>query len=396
MSQTNKYEERGVSTDKGDVHNVVSKMYPGIFPGAFCKALSDIAGDPKYYTIDHADGAGTKSALAYIYWRETGDLSVFEGVAIDSIVMNLDDLLCMGITNEPIRYVSQINRNKHLIPGEVLDAIIGGTERFIQKMNSLGLNITFSGGETADLGDVVRTVTIDGMMTTRMKRDDAIIPSIISGDVIVGISSTGQTTYEDTPNSGMGSNGLTSARHDMLKAKYKRLYPESYDPNTADEVIYSGSYELSDPITFDNSDITTDMGKFILSPTRTYAPIMAEILKKCHRMDIHAIIHCSGGGQTKVSRFLNENVRVIKDNMFPVPKLFGLMQKESGTSWKDMYKITNMGHRMELYVPETVAKRIIPIVKSFGIEAKIIGRCAHRLSVEPAITIFHENEKYEY
>ena len=277
-----------------------------------------------------------------------------------------------------------------------MDAILGGTERFIQKMNSLGLNITFSGGETADLGDVVRTVTIDGMMTTRMKRDDAIIPSIISGDVIVGISSTGQTTYEDTPNSGMGSNGLTSARHDMLKAKYKRLYPESYDPNTADEVIYSGSYELSDPITFDNSDITTDMGKFILSPTRTYAPIMAEILKKCHRMDIHAIIHCSGGGQTKVSRFLNENVRVIKDNMFPVPKLFGLMQKESGTSWKDMYKITNMGHRMELYVPETVAKRIIPIVKSFGIEAKIIGRCAHRLSVEPAITIFHENEKYEY
>ena len=360
---------RGVSADKEDVHKAIKNVDKGLFPQAFCKIVEDYLGqDPNYCTIMHADGAGTKSSLAYLYWRETGDLSVWKGIAQDAIIMNTDDLLCVGATDN-ILLSSTIGRNKNLIPGEVIAAIINGTEEVLEMLRSHGMNIISTGGETADLGDLVRTIVVDSTVTARMKRDDVISnDNIRPGDVIVGLASYGQASYEDKYNGGMGSNGLTSARHDVFDNSYAGKYPETYDKEIPADLVYTGSYKVEDAI----ADVPVNIGQLVLSPTRTYAPIIAAIFKD-HRKHIHGMVHCSGGAQTKVLHFV-EDLHIIKDSLFDTPPLFRIIQEESKTSWQEMYKVFNMGHRMEIYLPEEYASAIIDISKSFNVEAQIIGR----------------------
>jgi len=371
MISSQRYDQRGVSASKDDVHNAIKNIDKGIFPKAFCKIVPDILNnDPAYCNIMHADGAGTKSALAYTYWRETGDISVWRGIAQDAIIMNLDDLLCVGATDN-ILLSSTIGRNKNLIPGEVIAAIINGTEEILAELRAAGIGTYSTGGETADVGDLVRTIIVDSTVTCRMKREDVISNDRIQpGDVIVGLSSYGQANYEREYNGGMGSNGLTSARHDVFNKSIAEKYPESYDHAVPYELIFSGSKNLTDLIDIGNGD-SIEAGKLVLSPTRTYAPIIKTMLDS-YRKQIHGMVHCSGGAQTKVLHFV-ENLHIIKNNLFPVPPLFKLIQEESGTSWQEMYKVFNMGHRMELYVPEEIAQDLIQISKSFGVEAQIIG-----------------------
>ena len=368
MSDT-RYNQRGVSAGKEDVHQAIKKVDKGLFAKAFCKIVPDyLTGDKDYCIVMHADGAGTKSSLAYMYWKKTGDVSVWKGIAQDALIMNIDDLLCVGATG-PILISSTIGRNKNLISGEVISAIINGTEELLEDLRNHGIAIYSTGGETADVGDLVRTIIVDSTVVCRMKRADVISNDNISpGDVIIGLSSYGKAKYENKYNGGMGSNGLTSARHDVFDKSLAVDFPESYDPMVPNELVYSGSKKLTD--TIDNVEL--DMGSLVLSPTRTYAPIIKKILTK-YRSSIHGMVHCSGGAQTKVLHFIN-NVHIIKDNLFPVPPLFDLIQKESGTSWQEMYKVFNMGHRMELYVPKEIATDIIAISKSFDVDAQIVGR----------------------
>lgn len=370
MSQDSRYNQRGVSASKEDVHNAIKNVDKGLYPKAFCKIIPDIlGGDEEYCNIMHADGAGTKSSLAYMYWKETGDLSVWKGIAQDAIIMNLDDLLCVGATDN-ILLSSTIGRNKNLVPGEVISAIINGTEELLQELRDMGVNIFSTGGETADVGDLVRTIIVDSTVTARMKRKDVISNNNIRpGDVIIGLSSYGKANYEQEYNGGMGSNGLTSARHDVFANYLATKYPESFDPQVPDELVYSGSYKLTDKI--DNLGI--DAGKLVLSPTRTYAPVIKEILES-YRSFIHGMVHCSGGAQTKVMHFVDK-LHVIKDDMFDVPPLFKIIQKESGTSWQEMYKVFNMGHRFEIYVFPEFAEDIMQIAREHGIDAKIVGKC---------------------
>lgn len=390
MSEELRYNQRGVSASKEDVHNAISGIDKGIFPYAFCKIIPDImGGDDDYCNIMHADGAGTKSSLAYMYWKETGDLSVWKGIAQDAIVMNLDDLLCVGAYDK-ILLSSTIGRNKHLIPGEVIKAIIDGTEEFLAKMRSLGIGIYSTGGETADVGDLVRTIIVDSTVTARMRRCDVISNSNIkAGDVIIGLASFGKATYEDEYNGGMGSNGLTSARHDVFYNFLARKYPESFDNSIPAELVYSGSNSLTGPTAITG----VDAGKLVLSPTRTYAPIIKSILEKYSSV-IHGMVHCSGGAQTKVLNFV-ENVHVIKDNLFDTPPLFQLIQKESVTPWKEMYKVFNMGHRMEIYCENSIAADIIAISESFGVEARIVGRVEESKKGK-CLTIKSKHGKFEY
>ncbi len=381
MRPDERYNSRGVSASKEDVHNAIKHLDKGIFPKAFCKIIPDyMGGDPGYCNIMHADGAGTKSSLAYIYWKETGDISVWKGIAQDAIVMNLDDLLCVGAT-ENILLSSTIGRNKHKIPGEVIAAIINGTDELLSTYRDMGISIYPTGGETADVGDLVRTVIVDSTVVCRMKRSDVITnENIAPGDVIVGLSSSGQAVYETAYNGGMGSNGLTSARHDVFSNYMGMKYPESYDSDLPKELVYTGSYRVTDLI----EKLGVDAGKLVLSPTRTYAPVIKKILDE-YRPRIHGLIHCSGGAQTKIMNFTD--LTVVKDNLFPTPPLFEIIQKESGTSWAEMYKVFNMGHRMEVYVDEDLAPEIIAVSQSFGIDARIIGRCEagpKRLSIKSA------------
>tara|TARA_B110000263_G_scaffold133767_1_gene116179 strand:+ start:277 stop:1428 length:1152 start_codon:yes stop_codon:yes gene_type:complete len=382
--------QRGVSSDKTDVHNAIKNIDKGLFPKAFCKIVPDIlTNDPDYCLVMHADGAGTKSSLAYLYWKETGDLSVWKGVAQDALVMNLDDLLCVGVTDN-ILLSSTIGRNKNLIDGEVIKTIIQGTEELIEEMSDYGVNIKSTGGETADVGDLVRTIIVDSTVVARIKRSDIIDNSNIkSGDVIVGLSSYGKANYEDSYNGGMGSNGLTSARHDVFHKYLINKYPESFDPNIPKELIYSGSMKIIQPI----EGLNIDAGKLVLSPTRTYAPIIKKVLEKYNSNDIHGMVHCSGGAQTKILHFIDK-FHIIKDNLFPVPPLFELIKKESDTSWKEMYKVFNMGHRMELYVSPDCSEEIINISKSFGVDAKIIGRVEQ--SAQKKLSIISDNGSYIY
>lgn len=386
---SDRYMQRGVSASKEDVHNAIKNLDKGIFPKAFCKVVPDFMGnDDAFCNIMHADGAGTKSSLAYMYWKETGDLSVWKGIAQDAIIMNIDDLLCVGATDN-ILLSSTIGRNKNLIPGEVISALINGTEEVLQMLRDNGLNIISTGGETADLGDLVRTVVVDSTVIARMRREDVITNEKIKpGQVIVGLASYGQSTYEDEYNGGMGSNGLTSARHDVFDNYLADRFPESFDPSVPDNLIYSGSKKLTDPV--DGSPI--DAGKLVLSPTRTYAPVVIEILKDL-RNEIGGIIHCSGGAQTKVLHFV-ENLHIIKDNLLPIPPLFKMIKEESGTEWKEMYKVFNMGHRIEFYIDEKHAQSIIDISKSFGIEAQIIGRV--EASQDTSLTIENDLGKLHY
>ncbi len=368
MSIDNRYNLRGVSSSKEDVHNAIKNIDKGLYPKGFCKIIPDIlGGDPDYCNIMHADGAGTKSSLAYIYWKETGDMSVWKGVAQDAIVMNLDDLLCVGAVDK-ILLSSTIGRNKNNIPGEVISAIINGTEEFCSEMRELGVNIYPTGGETADVGDLVRTIIVDSTVTCRMKRTEVISADrISSGDVIVGLSSSGKASYEKEYNGGMGSNGLTSARHDVFAKYLAEKYPESYDHAVSSDLVYSGNCKLSDPTEIEG----VNAGKLVLSPTRTYAPVIKKVLEKC-RNSVSAMIHCSGGAQTKVLHFIDD-LHVIKDNLFEVPPLFRLIQAQSNTPWSEMYKVFNMGHRMELYVKPEAAEDIIAISRSFNIDAQVIG-----------------------
>lgn len=366
---SDRYQQRGVSASKEDVHRAIASLDKGLFPKAFCKVSPDLlAGDPEYCSIMHADGAGTKSALAYLYWKETGDLSVWRGIAQDAIVMNVDDLLCAGAT-EAIFLSSTIGRNKNRIPGEVISEIIRGTEEMLALLRKHGLEIHSTGGETADVGDLVRTIIVDSTVMTRMKRQHVIDNAHIqSGDVIVGLSSYGKATYETSYNGGMGSNGLTSARHDLFDKTYSEKYPESFNPEIPDDLVYSGKYLLTDRV----PDVPVDLGKLVLSPTRTYAPIIVPMLKEM-RNRIHGMVHCSGGAQTKVLHFV-EGLNVIKDNLFPIPPLFRLIYEQSATTWEEMYKVFNMGHRMEIYVVPKDADRVIAISKDFGVEAQVVGR----------------------
>ena len=384
-----RYDMRGVSASKEDVHNAIKNVDKGLYPKAFCKIIPDIlGGDPQYCNIMHADGAGTKSSLAYMYWKETGDLGVWKGIAQDALIMNIDDLLCVGATDN-ILLSSTIGRNKLLIPGEVIAAIINGTEELLAELRELGVNIYSTGGETADVGDLVRTIIVDSTVTCRMKRSDVINnANIKGGDVIVGLASSGQATYEREYNGGMGSNGLTSARHDVFAKYLAEKYPESYDANVPDELVYSGGKHLTDAV--DGSPIYA--GKLVLSPTRTYAPVIKRLLDEM-RPKIHGMVHCSGGAQTKIMHFV-ENKHVIKDNMFPVPPLFRLIREQSGTDWKEMYKVFNMGHRMEIYLSAEDAQQVIEISKSFGIDARIVGR----VEDAPAnkLTISSEFGTFEY
>ncbi len=389
MSTESRYNQRGVSASKEDVHNAIKNIDKGLYPKAFCKVIPDlIANDPEYCNVMHADGAGTKSSLAYLYWKETGDVSVWKGIAQDAIVMNTDDLLCVGATDK-ILMSSTIGRNKALIPGEVISAIINGTEEFLQEMRDMGVGIFSTGGETADVGDLVRTIIVDSTVTTRMKREEVITnEKIQAGDVIVGLASYGQATYEKEYNGGMGSNGLTSARHDVFAKLYAKKYTESYDPAIPEDLVFSGKVNLTDATEVEG----VDAGKLVLSPTRTYAPIIKKILDEM-RDKIHGMVHCSGGAQTKILHFIDD-LHIIKDNMFPIPPLFKLIHEQSGTSWQEMYKVFNMGHRMELYVPEEVAADIIEISKSFNVDAQIIGRCeAHK---GKKVTINSEYGTFEY
>ncbi|KAF2518444.1 phosphoribosylformylglycinamidine cyclo-ligase [Flavobacterium salilacus subsp. salilacus] len=370
-SDTSKrYSQRGVSASKEDVHNAIKNIDKGLFPKAFCKIVPDyLTNDEEYCLIMHADGAGTKSSLAYMYWKETGDISVWKGIAQDALIMNIDDLLCVGATDN-IMLSSTIGRNKNLVPGEVISAIINGTEELIEELKNFSVTIHSTGGETADVGDLVRTIIVDSTVTARMKRSDVVDnANIQAGDVIVGLASFGQASYEKGYNGGMGSNGLTSARHDVFSKYLAVKYPESFDASVPDELVYSGNVKLTDEV----ADSPIDAGKLVLSPTRTYAPIIKKILEKYTPNDIHGMVHCSGGAQTKVLHF-TDNVHVIKDNLFPVPPLFKLIQEQSGTDWKEMYQVFNCGHRMELYVPENIAQDIIAISKSFNVEAQIVGR----------------------
>ncbi len=401
MSSENRYNLRGVSASKEDVHNAISKIDKGLFPKAFCKVVPDyLTGDENYCIVMHADGAGTKSSLAYMYWKETGDVSVWKNIAQDAIVMNTDDLLCVGAIDN-ILLSSTIGRNKNLISAEVISAIINGTEETLEQMRSYGIGIYSTGGETADVGDIVRTIIVDSTVVCRMKRSDIIDNSNIqAGDVIVGLASTGQASYETEYNSGMGSNGLTSARHDVFKKSLASKYPESFDPAVPESLIYSGNTGLTDKINIElKSEITNpvlqisiDAGKLVLSPTRSYAPVIKKIIDQ-HRSQIHGMVHCSGGGQTKVLHFI-DNLHVIKDNLFPVPPLFKLIQSESQTDWKEMYSVFNMGHRMELYVPESIAGEIIAVSKSFNIDAQIIGRVESGATKQ--LTIKSENGLFKY
>lgn len=368
----NIYAQRGVSAGKEDVHNAIKNIDKGLFPKAFCKIVPDIlGGDEAWCNIMHADGAGTKSSLAYMYWKETGDLSVWRGIAQDAIIMNIDDLLCVGAT-ENILLSSTIGRNKQLVPGEVIAAIINGTEEILAELRAHGISIYSTGGETADVGDLVRTIIVDSTVTCRMKREEVISNDRIqAGDVVVGLASYGKATYEHEYNGGMGSNGLTSARHDVFNKAMAQQYPESFDPGIPQELVFSGKKNLTDKIDIPGVG-QVDAGKLVLSPTRTYAPVIKKILEQ-FRPQVHGMVHCSGGAQTKVLHFI-EQLHVIKDNLFPVPPLFSLIQEQSGTPWKEMYQVFNMGHRMELYVPEHIAADIIAISESFGIPAQIVGR----------------------
>ena len=385
-----RYSLRGVSADKTDVHNAIKNVDKGLFPKAFCKVVPDyLSNDSDYCLVMHADGAGTKSSLAYMYWKETGDLSVWKGIAQDALIMNIDDLLCVGAVDN-IMLSSTIGRNKNLIPGEVIKSIIEGTEELIDEMSNYGVNIKSTGGETADVGDLVRTIIVDSTVIARIKKSDVIDNARISvGDVIVGLESFGKSNYESQYNSGMGSNGLTSARHDVFNKKLASKYPESFDPMIPNELIYSGSYGLNQKI----DGIDLDAGKLVLSPTRTYAPIIKKILNQFDSTTIHGMIHCSGGAQTKILHFI-DNLHIIKDNLFETPKLFEIIKKESGTDWKEMYKVFNMGHRMELYVDQSVANSIIEISKSFGVDAKIIGKVEANDSKKLSIVSDHGTFEY--
>lgn len=384
-----RYNQRGVSASKEDVHNAIKNIDKGIFPKAFCKIIPDIlGGDAQYCNIMHADGAGTKSSLAYMYWKETGDLSVWKGIAQDALIMNIDDLLCVGATDN-ILLSSTIGRNKMLIPGEVISAIIQGTNDLCEELSSLGVNIYPTGGETADVGDLVRTIIVDSTVTCRMKKSDVISnDNIQDGDVIVGLSSYGQATYEKEYNGGMGSNGLTSARHDVFANYLATKYPESYDSSIPSNLVYSGNMKLTDMI----EGLGIDAGKLVLSPTRTYAPVIKQILDKL-RPVIHGMVHCSGGAQTKVLHFVDK-VKITKNNLFPVPPLFKLIQEQSGTDWKEMYKVFNMGHRMEIYLPSEYAEAVIDISKSFGIDAQIVGYVEKSEKTE--LLIDSEFGRFEY
>jgi phosphoribosylformylglycinamidine cyclo-ligase len=385
----NRYNSRGVSAGKEDVHNAIKNVDKGLFPKAFCKIVPDyLTGDENYCLVMHADGAGTKSSLAYLYWKETGDASVWKGIAQDALIMNIDDLLCVGATDN-ILLSSTIGRNKNLVDGSVLSAIINGTEELLAELRTHGVSIHSTGGETADVGDLVRTIIVDSTVVARMKRSDVISNDKIQpGDVIVGLESFGQATYEKTYNGGMGSNGLTSARHDVFSKYLIEKYPESFDPAVPENLVYSGSKKLTDKI--ENSPL--DAGKLVLSPTRTYAPIIKSILDK-YRSEIHGMVHCSGGAQTKVLHFV-DGLHIIKDNLFEVPPLFTLIQSESKTDWKEMYKVFNMGHRMELYVAPKMAEKIMAISESFGVRAKIIGRCES--SPEKKLTIKSVHGQFIY
>ncbi len=389
MDLHNRYMMRGVSAAKEDVHNAIKNIDKGIYPQAFCKIIPDIlGGDPEYCNIMHADGAGTKSSLAYMYWKETGDLSVWKGIAQDALIMNTDDLLCVGAVDN-ILVSSTIGRNKMLVPGEVISAIINGTDELLASMRDMGIGIYATGGETADVGDLVRTIIVDSTVTCRMKRCDVIDnANIRPGDVIVGLASFGQAIYENSYNGGMGSNGLTSARHDVFAKYLAEKYPESYDHAVPDELVYSGHYRLDDEL----ADVSVNAGKLVLSPTRTYAPVIKRILDEL-RPEIHGMVHCTGGAQTKVLHFVNENCKVIKDKMFPVPPLFKIIREESKTDWKEMYKVFNMGHRMEIYVKPDIAEQIINISKSFNIDAQIIG---HIEEGKKCLTIKSEFGEFNY
>ncbi|WP_417351668.1 AIR synthase related protein [Flavobacterium alkalisoli] len=392
MSSDNskRYSLRGVSASKEDVHNAIKNIDKGLFPKAFCKIVPDyLTNDEEYCLIMHADGAGTKSSLAYMYWKETGDISVWKGIAQDALIMNIDDLLCIGAVDN-IMLSSTIGRNKNLVPGEVISAIINGTEELIEELGKFGVTIHSTGGETADVGDLVRTIIVDSTVTARMKRKDVIDnANIKAGDVIVGLASYGVASYEKGYNGGMGSNGLTSARHDVFDNYLAQKYPESYDAAVPAELVYSGKTKLTDAV--ENSPI--DAGKLVLSPTRTYAPIIKKILDKYTPNDIHGMVHCSGGAQTKVLHFV-DNVHVIKDNLFPVPPLFKLIQEQSGTDWKEMYQVFNCGHRMELYVPQEIAEDIIAISKSFNVDAQIVGKV--EASNKKELTIKSEYGTFTY
>ena len=365
----NRYQARGVSAGKEDVHNAIKNVDKGLFPQAFCKIVPDyLTGDDDYCVVMHADGAGTKTSLAYMYWKKTGDISVWKGIAQDALIMNIDDLLCVGATG-PILLSSTIGRNKNLIPGSVISEIINGTEALLKDLRSHGIEIYSTGGETADVGDLVRTIIVDSTVIARMKRSDIISNhKIQAGDCIIGLASYGQASYENTYNSGMGSNGLTSARHDVFNYQLAKEFPESFDPNVPNELVYSGGKLLEDEV----ANLPLDAGKLVLSPTRTYAPVIKKILDS-YRSQIHGMVHCSGGAQTKVLHFVN-NLHIIKDNLFPIPPLFLMIQEESGTSWEEMYKVFNMGHRMEIYVPFEIASDLIAISESFGIAAQVIGK----------------------
>ncbi|WP_124979794.1 AIR synthase related protein [Nonlabens xiamenensis] len=392
MSQeiSKRYAQRGVSAGKEDVHNAIKNVDKGLFPQAFCKIVPDtLTGSEDHCLIMHADGAGTKSSLAYMYWKETGDLSVWKGIAQDALIMNVDDLLCVGATDN-ILLSSTIGRNKNLIPGEVISAIINGTEELIADLKKHGVEIVSTGGETADVGDLVRTIIVDSTVTARMKKSDVVDNARIqAGDVIVGLASFGKASYENTYNGGMGSNGLTSARHDVFHKILKDKYPESFDAAVPDELVYAGSKNLTDAV----QDSPLDAGQLVLSPTRTYAPIIKQVLEQVDRQALHGMVHCSGGAQTKILHFIKD-LHVIKDDLFELPPLFKMIQQESGTDWKEMYQVFNMGHRMELYVDQSIAQQIIDIATSFDVEAKIIGR------VEPAeqkkLTIQSDYGTFEY
>ena len=385
-----RYQMRGVSADKEDVHAAIRNIDKGLFPKAFCKIVPDyLTGDSDYCLVMHADGAGTKSSLAYMYWKKTGDLSVWKGIAQDALIMNIDDLLCVGAVNE-ILISSTIGRNKNHIPGEVIKAIIEGTNELVDELNDQGMKLTLTGGETADVGDLVRTIIVDSTVTARLKRDSVIDnANIKAGDVIVGMASYGKASYETAYNGGMGSNGLTSARHDVFSKSLAEEFPESFDPLLPSDLVYTGSKNLQDSV----EDVSVDAGKLVLSPTRTYAPVMKAILDVFSPNDIHGAIHCSGGAQTKVLHFIDSG-HVIKDNMFPIPPLFKMIQSESKTDWREMYKVFNMGHRMELYVSPENAASIIEIAKSFSIDAQVVGRVAE--SVNKKLTLSTPNGTFEY
>lgn len=389
MDSHNRYMMRGVSAAKEDVHNAIKNIDKGIFPQAFCKIIPDIlGGDPEYCNIMHADGAGTKSSLAYTYWKETGDLSVWKGIAQDALIMNTDDLLCVGAVDN-ILVSSTIGRNKMLVPGEVISAIINGTDELLASMRDMGIGIYATGGETADVGDLVRTIIVDSTVTCRMKRADVVNnANIRPGDVIVGLASFGQATYEHSYNGGMGSNGLTSARHDVFAKYIAEKYPESYDHAVPEELVYSGHYKLTDQL----PDVPVNVGRLVLSPTRTYAPVIKRMLDKL-RPEIHGMVHCTGGAQTKVLHFVNDNCRVVKDNMFPVPPLFRIIKEQSGTDWQEMYKVFNMGHRMEIYVSPETADKVIEISNSFNIAAQVIG---HIEEDNKSLTIKSEFGEFNY